>query len=86
MQSVDKDLGKLEAEMFNLKDRLDVHEEKVDERLKKIEGYLQEIRDAANMGKGMFWLLLKIGAVMSAIIAALALAWDKISHIGVTVR
>ena len=83
--TAEKDIGRLEAEMANLKERLDTHEARVDERLKTIEGYLQEIRDAANMGKGMFWLLLKIGAVLSALVTAAVWVWDKISHMG-TVR
>ena len=87
------DRGRLEAEMRNLKERLDSHEDKTDARmaeyqaqndarLTKIEGYLQEIRDAANMGKGMFWLLLKIGAVLSAIVAAAVWLWEKLYHVG----
>lgn len=68
--------------MANLKERLDNHEARVDERLGNIEGYLQEIRDAANMGKGMFWLLLKIGAVLAALASAAVWIWDKLSHMG----
>ena len=78
----EKDIGRLEADMHNLKDRLDGHEARVDKRLSNIEGYIQEIRDAANMGKGMFWLLLKIGAVLSALVAGGVWVWEKVSHVG----
>lgn len=78
----DKELGRLEADVAHLKERLDSHEASVDSRLKNIEGYLQEIRDAANMGKGMFWLLLKIGAVLSAILAFALWLWEKLPRLG----
>ena len=68
--------------MENLKANHASLEGKMEERLTKIEGYLQEIRDAANMGKGMFWLLLKIGAFLSAIAAAGLWVWERISHFG----
>ena len=80
--TTEKDLGRLEADMENLKANHAGLEGKMEERLTKIEGYLQEIRDAANMGKGMFWLLLKIGAVLAALASAGVWIWDKISHVG----
>lgn len=86
MAASEKDIGRLEADMENLKDRLDSHEARVDERLGNIEGYVQEIRDAANMGKGMFWLLLKIGAVFAALASSAVWIWDKVSHAGSAIR
>lgn len=57
--------------------RMDDIESRMDERLNNIEKYLQEIRDAAAMGKGAWWLLLKIGGVMMALAGAAAWVMEK---------
>jgi hypothetical protein len=80
--TTEKELGRHEADIEHLKERLNNHEAAVDARLAKIEGYLQEIRDAANMGKGMFWLLLKIGAIISAMVAFAVWIWEKLPRLG----
>lgn len=76
--TVEKDIGKLEAQMSSANTRIDELEERMDERLTKIEGYLQEIRDAANMGKGAWWLMLKIGGTLVVIIGGVTWLLEKV--------
>ena len=64
------------------RDRLRTVEVKVDgldDWLRSIDTKLEELRSAAAMGKGAWFLLLKIGAVLGAIVAATGWLWD---HIG----
>ena len=76
--TVEKDIGKLEAQMSSANTRIDELEERMDERLTKIEGYLQEIRDAANMGKGAWWLMLKIGGTVVVLGGAIHWLLEKV--------
>lgn len=73
----DYNIGRLEGQMASYEKRLDTIEARMDERLTNIEKYVQEIRDAANMGKGAWWLLLKIGAALMLIIGGLSWLVDK---------
>lgn len=73
----DMEIGRLQARQDATDERLDKLEENMDKRLTNIEKYVQEIRDAANMGRGAWWLLLKIGAVMMAIVGAVTWFLDK---------
>jgi len=80
--NTDRDIGRLQAEVGALEKRLETSEARLEERLASIEGKVQLILDAANMGKGAWWLVLKIGAVLSAIAACATWVWDKVSHFG----
>jgi len=80
--SNDRDIGRLQAEVVALEKRLHGSEKRVEARLESIEEKVQQILDAANMGKGAWWLVLKIGAVLSAFAAAFAWIWEHL-RIGV---
>lgn len=73
----DMEIGRLQGRQDATDKRLDDLEESMDKRLTNIEKYLQEIRDAANMGKGAWWLLLKIGAVLMAVVGFFTWLLDK---------
>ena len=60
-------LRTLEVEMNSLKDWL-----------KSIDGKLDEIRMAAHMGKGAWLSMLRIGAILAAILGASAWVWDHL--------
>lgn len=80
--SNDRDIGRLQAEVAALEKRLEESEQRVETRLERIEDKVQLILDAANMGKGAWWLVLKIGAALSAFAACAAWVWEKVSHLG----
>lgn len=41
---------------------------------------LDQLIAAANMGKGAWWLILRIGAVVAALAAGIAWIFDRIPH------
>lgn len=55
---------------------LEVEMEGVKEWLKSMDGKLDEIRTAAHMGKGAWVMMLRMGAGMAAIAAAMAWLLD----------
>jgi hypothetical protein len=50
------------------------------EALKSIEAKLDHLTSIADMGKGALWLALKVGGVMTVLIAALWAIFDKVLH------
>ena len=70
--TTEKDIGRLEAEVENIKTGHASFETDVKQRLTVMEAQLQQILDAANMGKGAWWLLLKLGAALTAVAAAVS--------------
>ena len=78
--TVEKDIGRLEAEVANIKEDHASFKLDMQVRLSKMEGQLQQILDAANMGKGAWWLLLKIGAALVTLITAGHWFWEKFSN------
>lgn len=66
----DRGLGRLEGKFEQFEKSCAERDRKLDERLGSLEQNVQKILDAANMGRGAWWLVLKIGAVLSAIVAA----------------
>lgn len=48
------------------------------ESLKSIEAKLDHLTSIADMGKGALWLALKVGGVLTVLIAALWALFDKI--------
>lgn len=60
----------------------------IDARLDGLEKWMEsvdrnvnELRDAANMGKGAWWAALRIGAVLLLIIGAAAWVYDRVRGI-----
>jgi hypothetical protein len=64
-----KEIGALQADMNSVKDRLE-----------SIEGKLQQLVDAANMGKGMWWASVKVGGLILTVAGGLAWAWQHMPH------
>lgn len=66
------------------RDRLLVLEEwrkSVDEKLTHISSTLDKLAEAAAMGKGAWWLILKIGSVLLAVGAVVGWIVDKFVHL-----
>jgi hypothetical protein len=61
------EIGALKADMANMKERL----EGIDEKLGSLVA-------AANMGKGAWWLSVKIGGAIVTIMAGLAWLWQHV--------
>jgi len=74
----DRDIGRLEGKFEQFEKNCADRDKRLDERLTSLEGNVQKILDAANMGKGAWWLVLKIGAVLSAFVAAGAWVLEKL--------
>lgn len=81
--NTDRDIGRLQAEVEALEKRLQESEQRVETRLERIEEKVDQIVAAANMGKGAWWLVLKIGAVLSAFVGCAVWIWD---HLKIGVR
>jgi hypothetical protein len=64
-----KEIGALQADMTAVKARLE-----------SIEDKLQQLVDAANMGKGMWWASVKVGGLILTVAGGLAWAWQHMPH------
>lgn len=69
MPATDVILARLEVEVEHLKKDVERQGEMIQEMSSKV----QLLLDAANMGRGAWWIILKIGAFMSA--ASMAALW-----------
>lgn len=68
-----------------LESRIENAEKQLFDRMSSLESKLQQLLDAANMGRGAWWLFLKIGGII--VIIGSGLVWltdklDKFTHIG----
>ena len=77
----DRDLGRLEGRFEQFEKNCADRDKRLDARLAKLEGSVQQILDAANMGRGAWWLVLRVGAVISAFVAAFWWIVDKVMHL-----
>lgn len=77
----DRDLGRLEGRFEQFEKNCSDRDRRLDARLGALEANVQAILDAANMGKGAWWLVLKTGAVISAFVAAFWWLVDKVAHL-----
>lgn len=64
------EIGMLKADMANLK-----------ERIEGMDGKLDRLVEAANMGRGAWWLSVKIGGAIVTILAGLAWLWQHVLQI-----
>jgi len=60
--------------------RLEQRVEGLDAWMKSINTKLDELRTAAHMGAGAWWIILRLGAVLVSIAAALAWLFDHLPH------
>jgi hypothetical protein len=61
---VNRDLGRLEGRLDEFIAARVARDKRTDERFDRLEEKIQGLLDAANMGKGAWWLSVKIGGVM----------------------
>ena len=78
MPEVDRDLGRLEGRLDEFIEARVARDKRTDERFDRLEAKVQSLLDAANMGKGAWWLSVKIGGLIMTVIAAMAYLVDKI--------
>ena len=64
-----KDIGALQADVANLKQSVAEMNEKLD-----------QLVEAANMGKGMWWASVKVGGILVTCGAGLAWLWQHLPH------
>lgn len=77
----DRDLGRLEGKFEQFEKNCAKRDQRLDERLNSLEGNVQKILDAANMGRGAWWLVLRVGAILAAVAAAFWWIVDKVVHL-----
>jgi len=77
----DRDLGRLEGKFEQFEKNCAERDKRLDARLAKLESSVGQILDAANMGKGAWWLVLRVGAIMAAFAAAFWWLVDKVVHL-----
>jgi hypothetical protein len=78
MPEVDRDLGRLEGRLDEFIEARVARDKRTDERFDRLEAKVQSLLDAANMGKGAWWMSVKIGGLIMTVMAAVAYLVDKI--------
>ena len=61
---------------------LDARMDNVERDLTKIDGNVEKLTEAANMGKGVWWAAVKLGGLLVMFAAALAWTWERIKGAG----
>lgn len=74
--------GKMTPEERDRLVKVETKLESMDDWLRTIATDVGDIKKAAHMGSGAWWLLLRIGAVLAAIAAAFAWVFDRLPHKG----
>lgn len=75
---IERDLGKLEGRLDEFIEARVARDKKTDERLDRIEQKVQQLLDAANMGKGAWWMALKVGGFMTGVGAAAHWVFERV--------
>jgi len=57
--------------------KLETRQEGTDAWLKEIDAKLDQLIAAANMGRGAWWALLKIGGLLLLLVGAAAWIWER---------
>jgi hypothetical protein len=52
-----------------------------EQRLERMEVKLDQLLTAANMGRGAWWLLLKLGGLLALVAAAVAWVWQHVKPV-----
>lgn len=60
--------------------RLEVKVETQEQKLGAMDTKLDQLLEAAAMGKGAWWIMLKIGGIGVLILGGIAWLWDHVSH------
>ena len=60
---------------------LDARMDNVERSVEKIDGNVEKLTQAANMGKGAWWAAVKIGGFLVIMLSALAWLWGQIRPI-----
>jgi hypothetical protein len=65
-----QEIGALKAEVGNMKSRLE-----------EMDGKLDQLVEAANMGKGAWWMSVKVGGVLVTASAGIAWIWQHVGQL-----
>jgi hypothetical protein len=77
---LNRDLGRLEGRLDEFILARVNRDKRTDERFDRLEEKVQALLDAANMGKGAWWMALKIGGMMTVIGSGLTYLANKVIH------
>jgi len=77
---LNRDLGRLEGRLDEFILARVARDKRTDERFDRLEAKVQLLLDAANMGKGAWWLALKIGGLLTVVGSAFAWVFGKVMH------
>lgn len=66
-------------EKYNAERRIgtDKKLDSIDRRLTEHSGRLRKVEDVANMGKGAWWAVLKVGGLLTVVAGAAVWLWDR---------
>lgn len=65
------------ADLFERIGALDARMDNVEKRIEKIDGNVENLAAAANMGRGAWWAATKFGALVFLFLGAFGWAWDR---------
>jgi hypothetical protein len=75
-------VGRLEGARIErdkaLDDRMDQRDEAVDTRLDRMESKIDKLVSVTDMGKGAWWMVVKLGAIAAGLAAAGTWIWDRL--------
>lgn len=60
--------------------RLEVEVEQLTDRLKNMDGKLDQLVTAASMGKGAWWIIIKLGGVLAFISYVVIQVYDRVTN------
>ena len=69
--------GRTHEEIYEKIGALDARMDNVERSVEKIDGNVERLTRAANMGRGAWWAALKIGGVLVMAVAAAAWVWGR---------
>lgn len=69
--------GRTHEEIYQKIGALDARMDNVERSVEKIDGNVEQLTEAANMGRGAWWAALKIGGVL-VMAAAAAWVWERL--------
>lgn len=74
-----REIGELTATVAAGQKAQDDRLGKIERKLESVDSRLNNVEVAAGFGRGIGWTLIKVGVVLSAILAAVAGWWDRLT-------
>lgn len=70
--------GRTHEEIYEKIGALDARMDNIEGWVEKIDGNVENLTDAANMGRGAWWATVKIGGVLMLLAGAAAWVWERL--------